>query len=48
MVLPGNLTLKAAAASGSGSLERVPVYHFLLTIAGEGVLPTRRWVRAAW
>jgi hypothetical protein len=43
VTLPGSVTLTADSASG---LDGVPLYYFMLTIEGEGVLPTRRWVKA--
>ena len=43
VTVPGVLTIAVALAADKPSVR--PVY-FMLTIAGEGVLPTRRWVKA--
>ena len=42
LVLPGVLTLRVDKRS---TLWKTPAF-FKLTVEGEGVLPTRRWVRA--
>jgi hypothetical protein len=44
ITLPGSLTLTAAVSAFN--LKHMPVYYFMLTIEGDGVLPTRRWLKA--